>query len=244
MEDYIVEHLVDKDDISYDEHAELIYGLASQAVAYFSEAKTYSDDELHNIFFGYGKLLADNIHAQMAAHYWEQASGYEVKVSAGFSPLKEAAFTKAVDQPIHNYRETVAEVGKIKQMLFGGFSNCLYPLQKFDSDTERRFSVILERDAIKWFKPVSGQFQIVYKDGVEHRQYQPDFVAELDSEVLMVETKARNELDDAIVQAKAEAAREYCKNASDYLQANGGKRWRYVLVAHDEVTENRAASDF
>ncbi|MAZ69540.1 MAG: DEAD/DEAH box helicase family protein [Porticoccus sp.] len=244
LEDYIVEHLVDKDDISYDEHAELIYGLASQAVAYFSEAKTYSDDELHNIFFGYGKLLADNIHAQMAAHYWEQASGYEVKVSAGFSPLKEAAFTKAVDQPIHNYRETVAEVGKIKQMLFGGFSNCLYPLQKFDSDTERRFSVILERDAIKWFKPVSGQFQIVYKDGVEHRQYQPDFVAELDSEVLMVETKARNELDDAIVQAKAEAAREYCKNASDYLQANGGKRWRYVLVAHDEVTENRAASDF
>ena len=113
MEDYIVEHLVDKDDISYDEHAELIYGLASQAVAYFSEAKTYSDDELHNIFFGYGKLLADNIHAQMAAHYWEQASGYEVKVSAGFSPLKEAAFTKAVDQPIHNYRETIKANGFI-----------------------------------------------------------------------------------------------------------------------------------
>ena len=244
LEDYIVEHLVDKDDISYDEHAELIYSLAGQAVAYFSEVKTYSEDELHNIFFGYGKLLADNIHAQMAEHYWDKASGYEVKISSGFTPLKEAAYTKVVDQPIHHYRDTVAEVGKIKQMLFGGFSKCLYPLQKFDSDTERRFAVILERDAIKWFKPVSGQFQIIYKEGVEHRQYQPDFVAELENEVLMVETKARNEIDDPIVQAKAEAAKEWCKNASNYLQAHDGKPWRYVLVAHDEVSENRAASDF
>ena len=170
--------------------------------------------------------MADNIHAQMAEHHWEKASGYEVRVSAGFSPLKEAAYTKAKDQPVYNYRDTVAEVGKIKQMLFGGFAKCLYPYQKFDSDTERRFSVMLERDSVKWFKPVSGQFQIVYKDGVEHRQYQPDFVAELDSEVLMVETKARNEMDDPIVQAKADAALEYCGNASVYLQANGGKSWR------------------
>ena len=241
LEDYIVEHLVDKDDIAYDEHADLIYALAGQAVAWFSEVKAYSEDELHNIFFGYGKLLADNIHAQMADHYWEKATGYEVKVSAGFTPLKDAAYTKAKDQPIHSYRDTVSEVGKIKQMLFGGFVKCLYPLQKFDSDTERRFSIILERDSLKWFKPVIGQFQIVYKDGVEHRQYQPDFVAEWDDEILMVETKARS---DAVVEAKAEAAREWCANASDYLRAHGGKPWRYVLIPHDEVVENRALPDF
>jgi len=244
LEDYIVEHLVDKDDIAYDDHADMIYNLAGQAVGYFSDVKEYSEDELHNIFFGYGKLLADNIHAQMAEHYWDKASGYEVKVSAGFSPLKDAAYTKMKDQPIQNFRDTVNAVGRIKQMLFGGFSKCLYPYQKFDSDTERRFAVILERDAIRWFKPVSGQFQIVYKDGVEHREYQPDFVAELDNEILMVETKARNELDDPIVQAKAEAAKEYCRNASDYLQAKGGKPWRYILVPHDEVLENRSAADF
>jgi hypothetical protein len=38
-------------------------------------------------------------------------------------------------------------------MVFGHFSRCLYPQQKFDSDTERRFAVILERDADTWFKP-------------------------------------------------------------------------------------------
>lgn len=244
LEDYIVEHLVDKDDIAYDEHADLIYDLAGQAVAWFRDVKTYSEDELHNIFFGYGRLLANNIHVQMAEHYWQKATGYEVKVSAGFTPLKEAAYTKAKDQPIHHYRDTVTEVGKIKQMLFGGFLKCLYPFQKFDSDTERRFAVMLERDAIKWFKPVSGQFQIVYKDGVEHREYQPDFVAELETEVLMVETKARKELDAPVVQAKAEAARAWCKNASDHLIENGGKPWRYIVIPHDEVVENRGLKDY
>ena len=53
-------------------------------------------------------------------------------------------------------------------MLFGGFSNCLYPSQKFASDTERRFAVIMERDAQKWVKPAKGQFKIYYKDGAEH----------------------------------------------------------------------------
>jgi type III restriction enzyme len=244
LEDYIVEHLVDKDDIAYDEHADLIYQLAGQAVAYFSDVKAYSEDELHNIFFGYGKLLADNIHAQMAEHYWEKATGYEVQVRAGFTPLKEAVYTKAAIQPVINFRNTVAEVGKIKQMLFGEFQKCLYPLQKFDSDTERRFSVILERDALKWFKSVIGQFQIVYKDGVDQREYQPDFIAELDDCVLMVETKARSDMEDIIVLAKAEAAQAWCENASEYLQANGGKPWRYVLIPHDEVLENRRLKDF
>ncbi len=211
---------------------------------HFRDVKEYSEDELHNIFFGYGRLIADNIHAQMAEHFWEKTSGYEITVRAGFTPLKEAAYTKAKERPVLSYRETVAEVGKIKQMLFGGFEKCLYALQKFDSDTERRFAVILERDSERWFKPVNGQFQIVYKQGVVHKDYVPDFVAELDDRVLMVETKARKELDDPIVLAKAEAAREWCQHASKHTLSNGGKTWRYLLIAHDEVLENRAVSDF
>ena len=129
-------------------------------------------------------------------------------------------------------------------MLFGGFGKCLYPLQKFDSDTERRFAVILERDAQKWFKPANGQFQIVYKLGVEHKEYVPDFVAELEDCVLMVETKARSDMEDPAVQTKAESAKEWCRNASEYLQNNHGKSWHYLLIAHDEVVENRALMSF
>ena len=64
--------------------------------------------------------------------------------------------------------------------LFGGFKRCLYPVQKFASDAERKLAVILERDASRWFKLAKGQFQIVYRQGSDHLERQPDFVAEAD----------------------------------------------------------------
>ena len=129
-------------------------------------------------------------------------------------------------------------------MLFGGFSRCLYPLQKFDSDTERRFSVILERDSLRWFKPVKGQFQLFYKDGIEHPEYVPDFVAEAKDYVLLVETKAQNEMTDSKVLAKADAAVRWCSHASDYLTKVGGKPWKYLLVPHDDVREQNTLTAY
>lgn len=243
LEDYIVEHLVDYDDISYDEHAELIYDLATQSVDFFRDIREYSEDELHNIFFGFGKRIAENIHAQMAEHYWEKTSGYETSITSGFITLCDAAYTTG-EKEIHNVRSTLQDKGKIKKMLFGGFRKCLYDVQKFDSDTERTFALILEREAIKWFKPVSGQFKIYYKDGIHHREYLPDFVAELDDRVIMVETKARRDMTDTLVENKAAAAKKWCANATDYLTKNGGKRWEYILIAHDDVHENRDLASF
>lgn len=138
----------------------------------------------------------------------------------------------------------MTETGKIKQMLFGGFEKCLYPLQKFDSDTERRFAVLLERDAQKWFKPAKGQFQIYYKLGTEQPEYVPDFVAETADAIFMVETKAKNDVETAEVQAKADAARRWCSHASDYALEQGTKPWRYLLIPHDEVREDRKLADF
>lgn len=147
-------------------------------------------------------------------------------------------------QTAHNLRETVTETSRIKQMLFGGFTRCLYPLQKFDSDTERRFALLLERDALKWFKPAKGQFQIYYKLGSEQPEYIPDFVAELDGMILMVETKARVDLASAEVQTKSAAASRWCRHASEHAAEVGGKPWRYLVVPHDEVTEDKRLSDY
>lgn len=129
-------------------------------------------------------------------------------------------------------------------MLFGGFARSLYPLQKFDSDSERRFVVILERDALKWFKPAKGQFQIYYKLGTEQSEYIPDLIAELDSMILMLEIKGRIDICTPVVQAKATAARRWCKHASDHSISVGGKPWRYLLVPHDEIVESLLLSDF
>lgn len=243
FEDYIVKKLIDFEDIDYFTQAELLYDLAGQAVAHY-KTQNYSENELHEVFDTYGAELARLIRAEMMAHFWEEATEYEVQVSRGFTELKPCNYTAIAGQTAHHFRETVTELGKIKQMLFGGFARCLYPLQKFDSDTERRFAVILERDALKWFKPAKGQFQIFYKLGSEQPEYVPDFVAETDSMILMVETKARTDIDAQDVQAKAAAAARWCKDASDHASTVGSKPWRYVLLPHDEIVESKRLSDF
>lgn len=241
-EDYIVHALVDFDDIDYFTHADLLYDLSGQMVKHLQGY--LSELEVRGVLDRDRRLIAREIHAQMMAHFWEEATEYEVQVSRGFTELKPCNYTATAGQTAHHFRETVAELGRIRQMLFGGFSRCLYPLQKFDSDTERRFAVILERDALKWFKPAKGQFQIYYKLGTEQPEYIPDFVAEIHSTIFMVETKAKTDINTHEVQAKAAAAVRWCKYASDHAATVGTKPWRYLLVPHDEVSESERLTDF
>jgi len=203
-----------------------------------------SEEEARSVLDRDRRLIAKEIHAQMMAHFWEKAAGYEVQVSRGFTELKPCVYTVASGQSPSHFRETLAETGRIKQMLFDGFQKCLYSLQRFDSDTERRFSIILERDAQKWFKPAKGQFQIYYKLGTEQPEYVPDFVVETDAHVLLVETKARSDVDTKEVQAKTEAAAKWCRHASEYTVAVGGKPWKYLLLPHDEIVESKQLSDY
>lgn len=241
-EDYIVFSLMDFDDIDYFTQADLLYDLAGQMVTHL---RTYlSEEEVLSVLDKERRLIAREIHAQMMAYFWEKAASYEARVSQGFSTLKPCNYTVSADEPIHSVRQTPKDVSRIKQMLFGRFSKCLYPLQKFDSDTERRFAVILERDAQKWFKPAQGQFQIYWKSGFDSKEYIPDFVVETEDSIWLVETKAGKDLKDPEVLAKADAAFEWCKHATDYALQHNGKSWRYVLIPHDEVAESKKLPDF
>ena len=241
-EDYIVFSLMDFDDIDYFTQADLLYDLAGQMVAHL---RAYlSEEEVLSVLDKERRLIAREIHAQMMEHFWEKAASYEARVSQGFSTLKPCNYTVSADEPIHSVRQTPKDVSRIKQMLFGSFSKCLYPLQKFDSDTERRFAVILERDAQKWFKPAQGQFQIYWKSGFDSKEYIPDFVVETEDSIWLVETKAGKDLKDPEVLAKADAAFEWCKHATDYALQHNGKHWRYVLISHDEVVESKKLADF
>lgn len=241
-EDYIVFALMDFDDIDYFTQADLLYDLAGQMVAHL---RAYlSEEEVLSVLDKERRLIAREIHAQMMANFWEKAASYEVRVSQGFSTLKPCNYTVSADEPIHSVRQTPKDVSRIKQMLFGSFSKCLYPLQKFDSDTERRFAVILERDAQKWFKPAQGQFQIYWKSGFDSKEYIPDFVVETEDSIWLVETKAGKDLKDPEVLAKADAAFEWCKHATDYALQHNGKSWRYVMIPHDEVAESKKLADF
>ena len=236
LEDYVVGGLVDFDDISYDEHADLLYDLATQTVRHFQSY--LNDEDTRKVLRCYQRDIARFIHVQMQEHYWEAAAGYEVKVSKGFTELKQSAYTYSVQEPPADYRVAPADKSNMAKYLFGNFQRCLYPVQKFDSDTERKLAVILERDTIRWFKPAKGQFQIYYKTIADHLEYQPDFVAETADTIYMLEPKMRKELDDPIVIAKKEVAIKWCANASDHASTYGGKPWRYLLIPHDEIAEN------
>jgi type III restriction enzyme len=237
LEDYLVSGLIDFDDISYDDHADLLYDLAAQTVGHF--LGYLSEEDTRKVLRCYRRPIAAFIHAQMQGHWFEDAAaGYEVKISKGFTELKPSAYTCAVHEPPADYRVAPQDKSNMARHLFGGFARCLYPVQKFDSDAERKLAVILEREARKWFRPAKGQFQIYYRDGADHREYQPDFVAETDAAIYMLEPKMRKELDDPLVLAKQQVAVSWCANATGHALSHGGKPWQYLLIPHDAIAEN------
>jgi len=236
-QNYLVRHLIDFPDISYDDQADLLYDLAGQMVAHL---QGYLSDpaDVENVLVYYQRPLAGLIHAQMQAHRWENATGYVATVTRGFVTLRESAFTAPAEQPVQDFRVPPANLSRIAQSVFGGFRRCLYPVQKFQSDPERRLAIILEREAQKWFKPALGQFQIYYQSGHEQKEYQPDFVAETARQILMLEPKQQGEMGDVVVLAKRDAAVIWCQHASQHAAIHGGKPWQYALIPHDAIAEN------
>ncbi len=236
LEDYVVSSLIDFDDVAYDDHADLLYELAGQVTEHL---RSYlSEDDARKVLRLHQKEIGRFVHAQMQHHYWEEAVDYEVKVRRGFTELRPSAYTAAAgDQPL-DYRGSPADKSNMARYLFGGFKRCLYPVQKFQSDAERKLAVILERETLKWFKPAKGQFQLFYKSGADQLEYQPDFVAETSDLVYMLEPKARNQLEEADVLAKKAAAVQWCRHASDHAASYQGKPWLYALIPHDVIFEN------
>ena len=237
LEDYVVSGLVDFDDIAYDEHADLLYDLAVQTVAHF---KGYlKEDDLAKVLWRHQKEIASFIHAQMQTHYWEDENvEYEVKINKGFTELKPSAYTASANQDPLDFRISPKDKSNMSKYLFSGFRKCLYPVQKFDAEGERILAVILEREAEKWFRPAKGQFQIFYKLGADHLEYQPDFVAETAGAIYILEPKMRSALKDPDVLAKTDAAEKWCANATGYSVKHGGKPWVYRLIPHDRIAEN------
>jgi type III restriction enzyme len=236
LEDYVVRGLIDFDDVCYDEQADLLYGLAGQVVSHL-RGYLSDDAEVRNVLLFHQRQIANLVHTQMQPHSWEKAAGYELKVSQGFAEVRREKFAKPITEGVRPFGVPIDNKIDIRQMLFGGFKKCVYAEQKFDSDVERRFAVILEGDSEvqKWLKPGKGDFQIRY---TKDNDYEPDFVVETETEKLICEPKRADQMQDPIVQAKAKAAKTWCQHAADHERKHGGKPWRYVLIPHDAIADN------
>ena len=236
-EDYLVRGLIDFNDISYDDHAALLYKLAGRVVTHLRSYLSEEDDVV-NVLQYHQQALVNLIHSQMQDHFMEAAASYEAHVTKGFSTLRPNNYTSDADKVVRDFRTSIpeGERNRIKGMLFGGFQKCLYPAQKFDSDPERRFAVILENDenTLKWFKPAKGDFQIHYSHDAS---YEPDFVVETTTGKFICEPKRASEVSDAVVRSKADAAAVWCKHATVHAKTYGGKPWTYLLIPHDQILE-------
>ncbi|NJR20060.1 MAG: hypothetical protein HC777_00100 [Hyphomonadaceae bacterium] len=176
----------------------------------------------------------------MLEHYWiDDTTEFESVVRQGFSEIKGATHTTD-DEPPLDFRVAPSDKSNMARYLFAGFNKCLTNVARFHSDSERRLVVILEREAQKWFRPAKGQFQIFYRSGNDLREYVPDFVAETNTEILMLEPKMATQLKDPEVLAKQAAAVEWCAVASKHAATCDSKPWRYVLIPHDQITDNMA----
>ena len=235
LEDHVVSALIGFDDVDYDSTADLLYKLAGQLV---NHLRSYISDEedVRNVLIYYQRHIGRLVHAQMGAHRREHATGYEAKVLSGHRALEPQTFPVRPSEKVRLFRAPVDDKRRIAQMLFGGFQKCLYPYQKFHSDSERRFAVVLEsdRDVQKWVKPGRTAFQIQLKGG---SLYEPDFVVEATDGLYLCEVKQANMLEDEEVLSKADAAIVWCRHATEYTETTGGKPWRYLLIPDSEITE-------
>jgi type III restriction enzyme len=167
----------------------------------------------------------------MERHFWEEVGGYETKVNAGFTELKQSAYTVGAGELVRDYRFARENKSHTPKHLFGGFPHCLYSVEKFQSDPERRLAVILEREKAKWFKRRRSQFQLFYRSGADHSEYQPDFVAGTSKRIVMLEPKARNEMQDPHVLAEREVGIRWCQLATEYSRMTNGKPWSYASAS-------------
>lgn len=227
LENYIVRNLMDYDDIDYMSNAELLYKLAGQLIAHL---RSYLEDEnqVLSVLYANQKPFAGIVRGQMLQHFEQPETGFDVKVTRNFQVLSESFASADADQHAVDFHQTVTDLQGIRSMVFGGFARCCYSRQRFDSDTERRFAVILDRDALRWLKPNANDLHIYYS---HDEKYHPDFVVETAAGKYICETKAAGDMDDDIVKLKAKAATAWCEHAS--LQDD--KPWRYVLIPHSAV---------
>lgn len=232
----LITSLIDYDDVDYDEVSDLLYKLVGQAVdAIRKNAPVISDDDLNERVHAFKQSLADNIYKQMKEHY---------RIIPGeFRINKVLPFSKILDQNIIvnnwgtlDFHEPVpAQKSVVVKFVYVGFKKSYYTKYRFDSSTELDFAFILEtnNEVLKWIRPVPNQFNIYWSSGA--KKYEPDFIVETADAIYMCETKAKKDINDADVQAKAEAAREFCRRATEFTAQNSGKPWHYVIIPHTFV---------
>jgi type III restriction enzyme len=236
VENEIVRHIIVRDNVDYGTSADLLYSLVNDVKEHF--LSYLSEEKTEKVMRDRQKTIAEIIYLQMNQHFYREETEFKASEMRPFSRIENSFGGKIRTDDIYDLRATLA-ASEVRSKVFNGFKKACHTLYKFDSDTERRFAIVLENDkaVLRWLRPSPKQFNIYYGPGGISR-YEPDFVVETADGIFMIETKASNEINSSEVKEKARAAVVYCNAATEWNFVNGGKPWRYALISHDEVRLN------
>lgn len=234
----IVSALIDYDEIDYDDNAELLRHLAQQAIEAIA-SNLNSDDDIAKVVKDFKAGIAKNIFDQMMRHFAMNSQGYAKPNVLPFVGIADQNLREIDGYGYTDFRDVIP-AGSVRKFIFTGFLKSYYTECKFDSKTEQDFANVLETDkaVLRWLRPATNQFNIYWSNG--SKKYEPDFVVETDDCIYLVETKAAKDISDDDVMAKKRAAEEYCRHATEYTSANGGKPWKYAIIAHDNINRTHA----
>jgi len=232
----IVVQLMNYDEICYDTNAELLYHLAEQACDAI-EVHLANKEYLSQVVKQFKEIIATRIFRQMKEHFSLSSVGYSKPAVLPFVDIMSPNLTEVSSYGYRDYRDVITPSLLVKKYIFRGFLKSYHLECKFDSSTEQDFAFILESDSevIRWLRPAPNQFRIYW---IGSRQYEPDFIVETANCIYMVETKRADEIEKEDVLAKKKAAEEFCRYATEYTAENGGKPWKYVIIAHDIISRS------
>ena len=232
----LISELINYPEIDYDENAELLHQLATQAIDTLAQ-NLEDQSQLLLLVRQYRKIIAGKIYDQMKAHFKVGEPDYIEPTVLPFVKIEDWNFTTLLGGH-KDYRDVITPTSHIPKYVFAGFKKACHFEYKFDSKTEKDFAFILESDTsiLKWLRPAPNQFRIYWANN--SKQYYPDFVVETADTIYLVETKALDQIGTPEVVDKKRAALQYCKYASAYTAKYGGKAWKYLLIPHNEVTQS------
>lgn len=159
-----------------------------------------TDEEKKKIVRRYATVIVEDLRKQIYASK-EKSTEFVFNVQKDLIVFKSFAKNMKENGRL-NFKKEVPDKKNIKQYLFEGYKKSYYAENAFDSDDERRLSVVLEEDSevIRFIKPPLNQLGLFYKAA---KQYNPDFLVETADKKYMIEVKAVNQTDNEDV--------AYCK---------------------------------
>ena len=234
---YIINAVLDANElVDYETNADLLVKLATQFLEGLK--REYAENKINGVLAANIKDIARELSGEINRHSRVIPPEHEAVLLKTATAIKTETYTKTEGVEVKKYTDHVPDYA-LKKTVFGGFARCCINCCKFDSDPERIFSVILETDKTveRWLRPAVGQLSITYASG---ERYQPDFIVETTNAIYIIEIKASNQLDEASVTQKANAAKAFCTHANAFnRQLNPtAKPWQYALISADRVARN------